>query len=110
MVNQLMEENMELKSNLTELIEENKELQVQVLFFLTVLHGEKSELLFNNYFAQCLQTFLKFLLNRGPFGGVTGTLCFRLRKTLPMSIKVRVDPEASTIPLGQADSAILGTQ
>ena len=35
--------------------------------------------------------FSKFLLNRGPFCGETGTLCFGLRITLPMSFKVRVD-------------------
>ena len=35
--------------------------------------------------------FLKILLDRGPFCGATVTLCFRLRMTLPMSFKVRVD-------------------
>ena len=35
--------------------------------------------------------FFKFLLDRGPFCGLTGTLCFGLRMTLSMSFKVRVD-------------------
>ena len=35
---------------------------------------------------------LKFLLDRGPFHGVTGNLCFRLGMTLlPIGFKVRVD-------------------
>ena len=38
-----------------------------------------------------LNFFLKFLLGQGPFCGATGTLCFRLQMTLPMSFKVRVD-------------------
>ena len=29
-----------------------------------------------------------FLLDRGPYGGVTGTLCFGLRMTLSLSFKV----------------------
>ena len=36
--------------------------------------------------------FYNFLLDLGPFCGTTGTLCFRLWMTLPMSIKLRVDP------------------
>ena len=35
--------------------------------------------------------FKKFMLDRGPFCVATGTLCFQLRITLPMSFKVRVD-------------------
>ena len=31
--------------------------------------------------------FLKFLLDQGPFCGVTGTLCFILQMTLPMGFK-----------------------
>ena len=31
------------------------------------------------------------MLDRGPFCGPTGTLCFRLWMTLPMNFKVRVD-------------------
>ena len=35
--------------------------------------------------------FFDFLLDRGPFCGATGTLCFGLGMTLPMSFKVRMD-------------------
>ena len=35
--------------------------------------------------------FKKFLLDRGPFCGATGTFCFKLRMTPPMSFKVSVD-------------------
>ena len=37
-----------------------------------------------------LSFFLKFLLDRGPFCGATGSLRFRLGMTLPMSFKARV--------------------
>ena len=35
--------------------------------------------------------FFFFLMNRCPFCGVTGTLCFRLQKTLLMGFKARVN-------------------
>ena len=35
--------------------------------------------------------FFKFLLDRDPFYGTTGTLCFGLSMPLPMSFKVRED-------------------
>ena len=35
--------------------------------------------------------YFKFLLDQGPFCVDTGTLCLRLRMTLPMGFKVRVD-------------------
>ena len=34
---------------------------------------------------------LKFLFDRGPFCGATGTLCFRRQMTLPMGFKAYVD-------------------
>ena len=41
--------------------------------------------------------FLKFLLDRGPFCGATGTICFGLRMTLRMSFTVRVDQSSPAL-------------
>ena len=39
----------------------------------------------------------KFLLNQGPFCGATGTLCFGLWMTLPVSFKVAMDRSSPAV-------------
>ena len=41
--------------------------------------------------------FLKFLLDRGPFCAILGTLCFGLRTTLPMRFKASVDSSSPAL-------------
>ena len=52
---------------------------------------------YKNWNFQWLFFFFNFCGDKSPFCGATGAPCFRLRLTLPMGLKARVDPSSAAL-------------